>query len=204
MMRPYLKQSPINVISNEKKFIFVHIPKTAGSSITYVLRNYSLFPVSFLSNGNAKLDGKHLTAKELIDHAGGHWNEYYSFAVVRNPWDRVISTFSYLQSVRHPLLKGAKTPGEWIIAGNVWCYPCADYVTVDGKIVVNQILRYETLQQDFNLLCEKLAIAPVELPRSNASRHEHYSSYYDYASKEIVANLFKDDIRLFGYSFDVP
>ena len=65
-------------VCDEHKFIFFHIPKTGGSSITKSLRN----------NFNVKLHhGYHNTPMEMNDLYGG----YRSFAFIRNPWDRLVS-----------------------------------------------------------------------------------------------------------------
>lgn len=190
------------MISNSHRFIFIHIPKTAGSSIAHALQTYSHVPVTFTENGNAELDFKHITAREIHGHIGELWDEFFSFAVVRNPWERVVSNFFYLQSINHPMLKGAKTPREWVISHNIWCYPAAYYITIEGAVAVKRVLRYENLQNDFNQLCGHIGIPQVTLTSSNRSAHAHYSTYYDDESCEIVAEVFKDDIELFGYGFD--
>ncbi len=70
----------------------------------------------------------------------------------------------------------------------------------DGTILVNFIGRFENLEADFKTVCEKINI-PYSLPHLNSTEHEHYKSYYDNQSRFIIANYFKDDIRIFKYTF---
>lgn len=132
---------------------------------------------------------------------GSGWDQYFSFAVVRNPWDRVVSNFFYLDKISHPMLRGAKTPGEWVRSGNLWCYPASYYLLINGQVGVNRVIRYENLTKDFRKVCKKIGIKAAKLPRTNSSPHKHFTEYYDDESREIVADIFKQDIVLFKYKF---
>jgi len=69
-------------ISNELELIFIHIPKNAGTAIT------NSKTAKFFSGG-------HQSAKEIMNQYPKEWNQYFKFAVVRNPWDRVVSNYEY-------------------------------------------------------------------------------------------------------------
>ena len=189
------------MISHNQRFVFIHVPKAAGSSIEYALRQYSNTPVSFSSNGNAILEDKHKTAHEMKEALGPLWNSYFSFGVVRNPWERVVSNFLYLLNIDHPMTKGAKSPREWILNNNVWCYPAYNYLFIDEKLAVNGLIRHETLQEDFNRICEAIEIENIELPHMNKTAGKHFTEYYDDESRDIIAQLFERDIYHFGYKF---
>lgn len=189
------------MISHSKRFVFVHVPKAAGSSIEHALRQYSDTPVSFSEDGNAQLEGKHLTASELKAMLGADWSRYYSFGVVRNPWERVVSSFLYLQRINHPMTKGARTPHEWILSNSVWCYPAHYYLMIDEKLAVTDILRFETLHEDFARVCGEIGVEDAGLPHMNRTNGSCYTDYYDDESREAVARLFERDIFNFGYRF---
>ena len=71
-----------------------------------------------------------------------------------------------------------------------------------GKVNLDFIGRFETLEKDFELLTARLGVL-ASLPKTNTSpRGRDYRSYYDDESIEIVAKLYSRDIELFGYSFE--
>ena len=74
------------IISAEKKYIFIHIPKNAGTSIEASLTGAEQW----------KDEEKHMTAWECKTKYGEQvWHEYFSFCVVRNPWDRLLSQYKF-------------------------------------------------------------------------------------------------------------
>ena len=73
-------------------------------------------------------------------------------------------------------------------------------MNIRGDISVDYLLRFESLDQDFNYLCDKLKI-DAKLPKINSSSHDYYKTYYNEETKKIVRNLFKKDIELFNYEF---
>lgn len=98
------------IISNSRRFIFIHIRKTAGESVTATLEPH-LRRGDFLSNGDLRRQvgisirlgrpaypalTKHSTAVEIRREVPVDlWNEYYKFAVVRHPVDRMVSFYQW-------------------------------------------------------------------------------------------------------------
>jgi len=66
---------------------------------------------------------------------------------------------------------------------------------------IHFIGRFETLQQDFNTVCDRIGIVWQELPHRNKSEHKHYTEYYDDELREIVTERYASDIDRFGYEF---
>ncbi len=107
------------LISHTYKFIFVHIQKTGGSSIEYVLRQFdptALREIPHERDPQNWLKGRHVFARQIRDYVGLKvWNSYFKFAFVRNPWDRLVSWYNMIK------LRGDKK----ITPNNFWRYVLA-------------------------------------------------------------------------------
>jgi hypothetical protein len=179
--------------------IFVHINKTGGSSIEQALG----------------LPFQHRTALEIRDAIGERrWRSRFSFAFVRNPWDKVASHYHYRVKTNQTGLGDRPIPfGEWVrLAYAEQAAPYYDQPKMfmpqlewlrdrDGKILVDFVGRFEALQSDFAQVCSRLGRA-ASLPHVKSSPRGDYRTYYDDASADIVARAFAEDIRAFCYEFD--
>ena len=201
------------MISFQKRFLFIHIPKTAGNSIQSVLRDYSEDQLVALRkeqdgierfglrNPNYKIR-KHSTLREYRDTLGDErFRKLYRFTCVRNPWDRMVSYyFTPTQSAE----SWDRKKFHGIISKVV---SIADYLRLneneeDPFANVNYIMRFENLADDFQTLCKQLKISPATLRQYNRSTREHYSRYYDRELREFVRTRFAAEIERFGYVFE--
>ena len=201
------------MISLQKRFLFVHIPKTAGNSIQSVLRDYSEDELVALRseqdgverfglrNSKYKIK-KHSTLVEYREVLGNEqFRSLYKFACVRNPWDRMVSYY----------FTPTQSPETWnrkkfrgIISKAV---SIADYLRLgpgeeDPFANVDYVMRFENLADDFPTVCAALDISPTTLPQYNRSNREHYSKYYDDELRELVRDRFAAEIEHFGYVFE--
>ena len=201
------------MISLQKRFLFVHIPKTAGNSIQSALRDYSEDELVALRkeqdgverfglrNPNYKVK-KHSRLAEYRNALGeARFGELYKFTCVRNPWDRMVSY--YFTPTQSPETWNRKKFRK-VISKAV---SVADYLRLDrGKEDpfenVDYIMRFENLASDFRTVCEALSIPPPTLPQYNRSNREHYSTYYDDELREFVRARFVAEIERFGYTFE--
>ena len=83
---------------------------------------------------------------------------------------------------------------------------CVDGVmcATNNKISYKDIdlwIRTEHLQEDFNIVCDKIGIPRQQLPHKNTTKHKHYTEYYNDEIREIVEELYAKDIEYFGYKF---
>lgn len=186
--------------------IFVHIPKCAGVSVSR-----SLF-------GN--LGAGHYPAATLQQVFGAAcFESYFRFAFVRNPWDRLLSAYEFLQrggfhagdarwAQRHLARYGdfdAFVRG-WVSERHVaeWIHfrPQADFLFLpDGDRGVDFIGRYEQLEQDFARVCRRLGIE-AGLQQLNRGRARDYRLAYDSETRAIVERVYRRDIDALGYDFD--
>jgi hypothetical protein len=201
------------MISFQKCFLFVHIPKTAGNSIQSVLRNYSEDQLVALREEQDGIERfglrnpkykikKHSALSEYRDALGDkQFRNLYKFTCVRNPWDRMVSY--YFTPTQNPETWDRKK-FRGIIAKAV---SVADYLRLDKDeknpfANVDYIMRFENLADDFRTVCGRLDIPPAVLAQYNRSNREHYSKYYDDELRELVRTRFAAEIERFGYAFD--
>jgi hypothetical protein len=201
------------MISLQKRFLFVHIPKTAGNSIQSVLRGYSedqLVALRKEQDGierfglrNAKYKiKKHSKLNEYRDALGDEqFRDLYKFTCVRNPWDRMVSY--YFTPTQNAETWNRKKFRE-IISKAV---SVADYLRLhngeeDAFANVDYIMKFENLVNDFRAVCKAIGISPPTLPRYNRSSREHYSKYYDDELRELVRVQFAPEIKRFSYTFE--
>ncbi len=97
------------IINHSRRFIFIHIPRTGGTTITNILSRYTTYcdielgSTQFgeaIQNAYAKRFGirKHSPAREVKKIMGEIlWGQYFSFAFVRNPFTRALSIFNFLR-----------------------------------------------------------------------------------------------------------
>lgn len=191
------------MISERHRFIFVHINKTGGTSIEKV----------FEPTADARdVRHKHASLADYRKEYPRAFRDYFKFAFVRNPWDWLVSRyhwsrdrqklfdFAFAEMLRRiergvPLSADAR----WLETGAL--VPQCRKLSLRGRIGVDFLGRYERLQQDFDLVCERIGHPRVALPHVFASEHRRYTEYYDDASRAIVARVYADDIRVFGYRF---
>lgn len=179
-------------------FVFVHIPKTAGTSIYRTLNLY----------------GEHVTALQLRGRLGANlWNKKFKFAFVRNPWDRVVSSYRFATVRNKDSRFVALSFSEWLRLAYVDRHPLYfdsphsfspqfDWISDnDDNVMVDFVGRFENLQQDFTHVCNRIGKPDVVLPHHNATKHNDYRTYYSDADIEIVARWYQKDIDYFGYTF---
>ncbi|MDB4431260.1 sulfotransferase family protein [Pseudomonadales bacterium] len=217
------------MLSLPHKCIFVHIPKTAGQSIErFFLRRLGLGwgdrrklllrPNSDPRRGPDRL--AHLTMREYLQYGyvdSEQFNHLYKFAFVRNPWDKIVSSFNYRQLYKHMSFREyifEKQPKPIAYQGAYrHVMRQVDYICDEfGEICVDYVGRFETLQRDFDHVCSSLDIPANQLPHTNISTNQHgdtmgnkkrhYSEYYDGETKEKVAEMYKEDIDTFNYRFE--
>jgi hypothetical protein len=201
------------MISFQKRFLFVHIPKTAGNSIQSVLRDYSEDELVALRGEQDGVERfglrnpkykvkKHSTLAEYRAALGeGEFANLYKFTCIRNPWDRMVS---YYFTPTQKAEAWDRKKFRKIISNAV---SVADYLRLnqgekDPFSNVDSIMRFENLADDFSVVCAALDISPTTLPQYNRSDREHYSKYYDKELRELVRARFAAEIERFGYTFE--
>jgi len=237
------------LISHQHHFIFVHIYKNAGISITTALMPFAatqgqiqvdnflnylgisyLYPLVIKDNSSFRewvsniLNNvferltvlknhpqpvyNHATAAEIISKMGQEtFDAYFSFGIVRNPWDWQVSLYRFaLESIVHPQRKMFAEFGSF---ENYIHWRCKEDVhyqkdflfSENGEQLVDFIGKYENLEADFQKICDHIGI-DVKLPKLNRStKHKPFQAYYTPETIELVRRTFAPDVELFGYEF---
>jgi len=215
------------IISYCHNFIFFHIAKVAGTSVKEVLEEYCQYPEKFKIKRPPKYKGGkknpffemwvstifHAKAKDLIlDIPIDIWKNSFKFCFVRNPWDWQVSWFHFLLTLKHDVrYKNLTDNFEQYL---IWLsktknpYPRGavkfqkDVITDDNNnFLVNFVGRYENLENDFSYICKTINVNK-SLPHLNKTKHKDYRYYYNDKTMVLLYEIFKDDIELFGYTFD--
>lgn len=211
------------IISRGRQYIFVHIPKTGGTSLALALED-RVMKDDILIGDTPKAKRRKGRLKDLTP-AGRLWkhstladvagvvdpSEFIVFTIVRNPWDRAVSYYHWLQSQRfqHPAVGLAQslTFSEFInhkaIMAGFQSQPYRSYVTdTDGVLRCNLFARLEALEDDLRPLWDHLGFV-CNVNRVNASdRERDWRHYYSDADAQIIATVCADDIANFGYKFE--
>jgi hypothetical protein len=208
----------IMVISYSKKFIFVHIFKTAGTSVTKALERHSFKPQSMrprnwktlLSTPKIQLlrreMHKHATALEIKQELGdATYNSFFKFSFVRNPWDWLVSLYHYIlenpENDGHEATCAMGSFSKFVESRlNSTKTQSSFLLDQNGRQIVDFIGRFECLDYDFEILNKRLNL-DSSLPHINQSLRTSYKYYYDSATRHIVERVYAEDIERFGYSF---
>ncbi|MAX54374.1 MAG: hypothetical protein CL537_02480 [Alcanivoracaceae bacterium] len=186
------------------KCIFIHVPKTAGTSVGEAI----------FGNGRTGHFGWEIyraCSKKKFD-------DYFKFAFVRNPYDRVVSSFYYLsqggkseadKKFFEEYLSGAKDFEDFVMnyLGSPvvmsWGHfrPQADYLVdySSGKVMVDWLGRLESINEDFAFLREKFNCLDIEV--KNKSQRNDFRTYYSEnpAIAEKIHEIYAKDFEYFGY-----
>ena len=190
---------------DEFQCIFIHITKTAGTSVAKSLFGY--LPYHYTA-----LDYRVIYGRKIF-------KKYFKFAFVRNPWDRLYSAYRYLKaggwddkdrSWSESSLSEFNTFSDfvkhWLSSDNIkthlhfrpQCYFVCDN---RNNLLIDHLAYFETINEDFSLLRNHLNPS-CELGKHNTNPGKDYRLVYDDESIEIVSKVYAQDIVRFGYDFD--
>jgi hypothetical protein len=227
------------IVSHEHKFIFVHLKRTSGRAIQGALMPFlgpddiatpvddPNSPESFPGR-NCEGLGRHATAREIRDYVGGDvWNEYFTFAMERNPWDKTLSRYwasvskgrSYEALVskitrkrigfEHWLnverLKGKLQAKKHLhLPRHFGCY-----TDEHGEVMVDFIARFENRNEHLAELGRRMGVpidGEVEVgTKTRGEKKKPYTEFFDKPwMRTLIENVFAEDLALLGYRFGEP
>ena len=208
------------LISESHRFLFVHVQKTAGTSVTHFLEPYAMRTSGTRLNKLASDVGlvrdwrrHHFRIHSPLKRAekilpAAVFEALYKFAFVRNPWDRLVSWYVYvLRDTSHRRHRQARVEASFEkFARAELARPRRSQWYMlekrDGSLGVDFVGRFERLEEDMASICARVGIPYQPLPRENVSKREPYQSYYTPELVEQVRRVWAREIEAFGYTFD--
>jgi hypothetical protein len=206
--------------------VFVHVPKTAGTTLheyfsklddasEQVSPNHDLIEALRRNSGG----NKHLKAADYRGMIGAEaWDKIYSFALVRNPWDIMVSSYHWwldrgpgFNSHLKDAMRVRRMSGfeEFLDsdlgmgAHNEQLVPLESWFQLDGRDIVTRVGRLESLQEDLAALRKDLGqeSSNITIPHRNKGNRSGYEQYYTPRSREKVFNEFRYIVERFNYEY---
>lgn len=214
------------MVDFDRKIFYLHVPKCAGTSV----KSSGIFSLNSLQVNQLPSSAKFKSLKRrykawLDDDYRNYFRmvrdsgvdaTFKTFAVVRNPWDRILSYWSMINTApRQPtplkglsfkdfvckylrgLIPGAARDDWHVLSANKVMSAYEDVFQTEVGLVFD----VTDMEVMLPCLCDYLGIEEVTLPRKNVTVHKHFSEYYDNYMQYIVGDLYKEDINIFGYEF---
>jgi hypothetical protein len=219
------------ILSHRHQFIFIKTLKSAGTSLELALRQVCgpedvITPITPRVPGSQPRDAQnylrgeadrvyrdglyqplverdffnHMPLAKVISYAGQDAvSGYFKFTFVRNPWDRQVSLYYFRKF--HGLIQDSFL--DWMRIAE----PLAtlSLLKLSDRIAMDFIGRYENLAEDFAKVCRHLGVAEnaPTLPHAKGGIRPagSYRDRYNAWSRERVAEMYADEIALFGYEF---
>ena len=196
-------------LNKNDKIIYIHIPKCAGSSIERV---------SWLG-GAGHVTYKHLQSKYNM-------KDYFVFTSIRNPLDRLVSAYfhfvqyplktnesendqncyryikEHYSKFENKKLKGfpefiMNFPEKFLTTINHFRPQRYFLENSKGNVQLDYVMKLDTLQNDFNIICDKLGKDREELRHAKKSEHLKYLDYYDNDLVDIAMHYYEEDFILY-------
>lgn len=201
--------NPMIPAFREKKCIFIHIPKAAGSSVSDALFGEAV---------------GHRPIRRHVAYTPDIIKDFYKFTFVRNPWDRLYSGYNYfyrcvgmnahrdhrwaneflsqlttfekfIHKLENPKFLKTIKKYDHFRDQRDWLYDPSS-----GKNLIDFVGRFESLDNDFEIICDHLGMTRT-LPHERRGSGENFREYYTKKMINIAADAYENDIREFSYKF---
>lgn len=187
------------MINHEHKCVFIHQRKCAGSSIKKAFgADKRSLDRDMFKDGSLSISPPWSVKHQDFD-------DYFTFAVIRNPFDRFISGWHYLDA-RH---RRSRTIDELLedlpLKGHGYFHltRCQHEILCDanGALVVDFLVRFEHLQHDFNRVCDLIGKPRIRLPHRKQGARRHYLWYFLRSRhRRAIRERYADDFVLWRFA----
>ena len=186
------RKNPV-ILDRRERFVFFPISKVAQRSIArHLLADRAIVRKDDPAAWEARFD--------RLD-----FDRAFKFTIVRNPFDRVVSAFSYLRwKCRGYEFNEfvVEVLGRQGTAFDPHFDPQSDGLFHDGGLLVDHVGRFESIQDSWRAIAGWIE-APTPLPhRGSSKRATSYTGYFSDDARRVVERLYRDDLANFGYAFE--
>lgn len=186
-------------VCNERRFVWFRVAKVGTRTI-----------FNELENNNIVLDAVHPMS---VHYPQNLYKNYFKFAFVRNPWDRLCScwrnkvidsNYFKFESKELEIMQDFNNFVNFVEKLKI--ESCDHHLRLQSKLVdlnnIDYLGRFETFSEDLVEVFQNLNINTNEISKKNASKNpKHYHKYYDDKLAEKVYKIYKNDIKIFNYKF---
>lgn len=203
-IKSYINPYPYTREMINGKYIFIHVPKTAGTSVLTVL--------------GAPLERRHINWRIYQQANRFYFDDFYKFSIVRHPLHRIYSSYNYIKAggngqendlnlskYIHKIAPNFDIfVHEYISHSNILLHDLfrpQSYYLCDyrGRVMVDQVCKLENIDSDFILLKKNVGIQSVNLPLKNRSNSSESKVNFSTETAKLVHELYKIDYEIFDY-----
>jgi len=180
--------------SNQHQFIWFRVAKVGTRTILDILEKHSELTISGYS----------------VPFEAKKSKNYFKFAFVRNPWDRVVSCYhKQVVTKINPHYHACWDKDfdffiDFIASQNLT--RCDVHIKQQTALIplkdVDFIGRFENFEEDLRYVLAAIGLSHAEIAHKNKSEHKHYSEYYTKRTQDIIYKKYRKDIKTFGYQFE--
>lgn len=215
-------------INHDMKAIFIHVHKTGGTYLSYMLHKYYGFKNYYIRRPdhdqfcfNKKKSTKYINYENRVhgvlmyyktspyinkkmNMTPQKWDSYYKFCFIRNPYDKIISAWNHVNRYNIPFenylnLKDTCNDVEYM---HLFMPQIRNIINERGLININFIGKFENLEEDFQTVLKNIGFKNIVhevAKKMNARPHEHYTKYYNQTILDHVNVLLREDFERLDY-----
>jgi len=180
------------IICDKHKFIFIHVPRTGGTSVAQMWKQWD------------KKIKKHMTYRQCQSRFGrlhrNGYKSYFKFGFIRNPWERVNSLF--WKHVKNSPVDTSKGFKHWMFDESRTDSQRHKQPAMYFLEGVDYVARYENFEKEWDYIFARIGLPRIQLPHTFKFRDDKsYQDIYDDEMKEFITRYHQVDIDYGGYEF---
>jgi hypothetical protein len=198
------------VYNSKRNLLYVHIPKTGGSTIEYIIDDNTLTQKEKLlgyDKNNCAL--QHYDIVKLKSHFDNNFENLNIFTIVRNPYDRIVSDFHFLKDIlKYKTFDDYIDAAKKIISNNKYdenpfydhFKKQSDFIFLNNKQIVTEIYRFEDFENNLTHICEKYGFVKNDklwIHKGNYEKTNKYEIIFNYL--DTINDIYYDDFINLDY-----